>query len=181
MKQIVGYKRDYRIILFIFIFNFLFSQGHYRDMESLLLDIKPFEDDINANYLDVSYNDERIASIKWYDQDSTMFSKVFHYNNQQELFLISELRENRILKEYYFIPFIIAERFINHLFGDSFYTDETYITEIRYNKSNSPIYYRFKSKKDEYIGHITLNYDEENILIREAWFQGKRKIREFSH
>ena len=67
------------------------------------------------------------------------------------------------------------------MFGDSFYTDETYITEIRYNKSNSPIYYGIKSMKDEYIGHITLNYDEENILIREAWFQGKRKIREFSH
>ena len=31
----------------------------------------------------------------------------------------------------------------------------------------------------EYIGHITLNYDIENRLIREAWFQDKKKIVEF--
>ena len=92
---------------------------------------------------------------------------------------ISEFRDQTILKEIYFTSYNTADRFIQFLFGDRFYTHENYITEIVYNKSNRPVFYGIKSTRDNYIGHITLNYDENNYLIREVWFQGTRKIREF--
>ena len=37
----------------------------------------------------------------------------------------------------------------------------------------------FKNNRNDYIGHIILNYDEHNHIVRESWFRGKRKIREF--
>ena len=78
MKQKVRYKSICSIFLTAFIFNFLLSQFQFLDIESFLMGVKPFEDDIDASYLNVIYDDEQIRSIKWYDQDSTMFSKEFH-------------------------------------------------------------------------------------------------------
>ena len=96
--------------------------------------------------------------------------------------MISDLRESVLVKEYYFTEHNITDRFLNYLLGDNFikHGANEYITEVLYNQSNLPVSYIFKSVSDDYIGHITLLYDEENFLIRESWFQGRKKIREFS-
>ena len=153
-------------------------ENSYSDIQSMLLDIKPFEDEISHGFLNVEYTNQRVSNITWFDQDSIKFTKIFHYDND-DLVLITEFRESTILKEFHFISHAVTERFIYYLFGENFFTEQNYITEIRYNKSNLPIFYRFKSNKNEYFGHIALNYNRESQIIREAWFQGTQKIVEF--
>ena len=157
----------------------LFSQLQYSNLKSMLNEITPFEDEISLEYLNVISNDERVSSLFWFAQDSIRFTKLFHYDNNNNLYLISEFREKSIIKEIYFTSSNIADRFIRFMFGDNFYSNENYITEIVYNESSLPISYNIESSRNDYIGHIILNYDEHNHIIREAWFRGKRKIREF--
>ena len=66
-----------------------------------------------------------------------------------------------------------------YLYGASFEANEDYVTEIIYNNANLPISYYIESSRKDYIGHITLNYDDKNHIIREAWFKGSKKIRQF--
>ena len=179
MKMLMKiYIRVTLMIITIFYSN-LYGQFQYSDMNAMFNDITPFEDEIELDFLNVTYTNNQVSSIYWFDQDSIRFSKLFHYDDQNNLFLISEFRDQVILKEVYFASYNVADRFIRFLFGDKFYTHENYITEIIYNKSKLPVFYGIKSTTDDYIGHIRLNYDENNYLIREVWFQGKRKIREF--
>ncbi len=169
----------YITALSIVIGSILYGQLQYSDINAMLNDITPFENEIKLDYLNVVHTNNKISSIHWFDEDSTRFTKLFHYDKKSNLFLISEFRNQKILKEIYFTSYNAADRFIYFLFGDKFHTNEKYITEIVYNESKLPVYYNIKSTGDDYIGHITLNYDENNFLIREVWFQGKRKIREF--
>ena len=169
----------YITVLSIVIGSILYGQLQYSDINAMLNDITPFENEIKLDYLNVVHTNNKISSIHWFDEDSTRFTKLFHYDKKSNLFLISEFRDQKILKEIYFTSYNAADRFIYFLFGDKFHTNEKYITEIVYNESKLPVSYNIKSSGDEYIGHITLNYDENNFLIREVWFQGKRKIREF--
>ena len=37
-------------------------------------------------------------------------------------------------------------------------TNEGYITEVQYNQNGFPIMHEIRSMRDDYIGHITLNY-----------------------
>ena len=154
------------------------KSNSYENMESMLFKLKPFEDEISQNFLEVEYSDEKISNISWLDQDSTRFTKMFHYKNEN-LSLITEFRESTILKEFHFSPHMVSERFIDFIFGDSFLTHENLITEVRYNKFNFPNFYRIETDKKEYIGHIIINYDNEGNIIREAWFQGNKKIMQF--
>ena len=179
MKMLMEKHIRSTLIIITLIYSNLYSQFQYRDMNSMFNDITPFEDEIELDYLNVAYTNDHVSSIHWFDQDSIKFTKLFHYDDQNNLFLISEFRAQTMLKEVCFTSYNVADRFIHFLFGDKFYTRENYITEIIYNKSKLPVFYRIKSARDDYIGHITLNYDENNYLIREVWFQGKRKIREF--
>ena len=166
------------IVLSLVSYNSFCMENSYKDIQSMILDIKPFEDEISYGFLDVEYINEKVSNITWFDQDSTKFTKIFHYDNDN-LVLITELRETEILKEFHFTPHVVTDRFIHYLFGENFSIDQNYITEIRYNKSNLPIFYRFKSNKNEYFGHISLNYNRNSQIIREAWFQGRQKIIEF--
>jgi len=159
--------------------SLLFSQLQYSDLKSMLNEVTPFEDEVSLKYLNVVDNDDRVSSVFWFDQDSIRFTKLFHYDNNENLYLISEFREKSIIKEIYFTSSNIADRFIQFMFGDNFHSNEDYITEIIYNESKLPISYNIESSRNDYIGHIILNYDEHNHIIREAWFHGKRKIREF--
>ena len=168
-----------KLLAFILInYNSFCMENSYSDIQSMLLDIKPFEHEIDYGFLNVEYTNQRVSNITWFDQDSIKFTKIFHYDNDN-LILITELREDAILKEFHFIPHSVTDRFIHYLFGENFFTEQNYITEIRYNKSNLPIFYRFKSNKNEYFGHISLNYTRDSQIIREAWFQGSQKIAEF--
>ena len=167
------------ITIFFITQSILFSQLQYSDLYSMLNDITPFEDEVSLNFLNVENNNDRVSSIFWFDQDSTRFTKLFHYDNNDQLYLISEFRETSIIKEIYFTSSNIADRFIRSIFGDNFYSNENYITEIVYNESSLPISYNIESSRNDYIGHIILNYNEHDHIIREAWFKGKRKIREF--
>ena len=106
----------------------------------MLMDLKPYVDDIQNGYLKVEYDQERIAKISWLDQDSTEFSRVFHYNGD-DLSLITEFREKSILKEFHFNSHSVTGRFIEFLFGKNFFTDDKFITEVRYNHLNFPIFY----------------------------------------
>ena len=169
-------KRKNKISLLLI--SLLFCQYQYQDLHSMLHNISSFQGDIGLDYLNVEYLDDTVSSIYWFDEDSTKFTRLFHYDNNN-LFLISEFRNNNILKEVYFISHNIAERFIHFMFGDKFETEEQYITEVSYNKLKSPVSYNIKSVRDEYIGHIVMNYDKNNNLVREIWFQGKKKIKEF--
>ena len=45
--------------------------------------------------------------------------------------------------------------------------------------SKSKSYNILESSRKDYIGHIILNYDDKNHIIREAWFKGSKKIRQF--
>ena len=166
------------LTLILISYNAFCIENNYKDIQSMLLELKSFEDDITPEFLQVGYYNEKVSNISWFDQDSIKFTKMFHYNDNN-LSLITELRESTILKEFHFTPYIVTERFIDYLFGDKFFTNENYITEVRYNKSNLPIFYKFESDNKEYIGHIILNYDMDGNIIREAWFQGKKKIMEF--
>ena len=159
--------------------SLLFSQLQYSDLKSMLNEVTPFEDEVSLEYLNVVDNDDRVSSVFWFDQDSIRFTKLFHYDNKENLYLISEFREKSIIKEIYFTSSNIPDRFIQFMFGDNFHSNEDYITEIVYNESKLPISYNIESSRNDYIGHIILNYDEHNYIIREAWFHGKRKIREF--
>jgi len=151
-------------------------------MESMFGSVDPFQDEIDLSYMNVDYADNKIASIYWFDEDSIKFSKVFHYDKNDDVFLISELRESVLVKEYYFTEHNITDRFLDYLLGNNFikHGADEYITEVLYNQSKLPVSYIFKSISDDYIGHVTILYDDENFLIRESWFQGRKKIREFT-
>ena len=168
------------MLLVGFISTILYSQNQYKDMISILSDIKPFSHHIKPGFVEADYNEDMISTIRWFDQDSIKFSKVFHYDIDEELYLITEYRELVMLKEYFFNNHGKTERFINYLFGSNFNTNEGYITEVQYNQDGFPIMYQIKSMRNDYIGHITLNYNNENNIIREAWFQANNKIREFN-
>mgnify|MGYP001488671451 CR=1 FL=1 len=174
-------EKNIKIKLFTFILitcNIFCIENNYSDLQNMILDIKPFEDEIDYGFLNAEYDEEKISNITWFDQDSVKFTKVFHYDDD-DLILITEFREDRILKEFHFIPHSVTQRFIYYLFGENFFTEQNYITEVKYNKSNHPVFYRFESGNNEYFGHIVLNYDRDNQIIREAWFQGGKKIAEF--
>ena len=73
-----------------------------------------------------------------------------------------------------------SNQFINYLFGNNFTPyNNGYITEIQYNKDGFPIMYQINSMQNDYIGHIILNYNNQNNIIREVWFHGDNKIKEF--
>jgi len=169
----------YPIIISLTVHGVLFSQLQYSDLNSMLNDLTPFEDEVRLDYLNTMSQNEKVSSVHWFDQDSIRFTKLFHYDDNENLYLISEFRDQSIIKEIYFTSSNIADRFIHFIFGDNFHTKENYITEIVYNESNLPISYSIESNRNDYIGHIILNYDNHNHLIREVWFRGKRKIREF--
>tara|TARA_B100001250_G_C19797914_1_gene789658 strand:- start:1355 stop:1888 length:534 start_codon:yes stop_codon:yes gene_type:complete len=174
-------KKNIKIIFFSMILinsNIFCLENNYRDLESMLMDIKSFEDEIDYGFLNVEYFNEKVSNITWFDQDSIKFTKIFHYDNDN-LVLISEFREDRILKEFHFTSHPITQRFIQYLFGDNFFIEQNYITEVEYNMSNLPTFYKFKSSRNQYFGHVILNYNRDNEIIREAWFQGKKKIVEF--
>ena len=71
-------------------------------MNTMFNDITPFEDEIELDFLNVTHTNNQVSSIYWFDQDSIRFSKLFHYDDQNNLFLISEFRDQVILKEVYF-------------------------------------------------------------------------------
>ena len=100
--------------------SILFSQLQYSDLYSMLNDVTPFEDEVSLNFLNVENNNDRVSSIFWFDQDSTKFTRLFHYDNNDQLYLISEFRETSIIKEIYFTSSNIADRFIRSIFGDNF-------------------------------------------------------------
>ena len=66
------------ILLTLFINPNLFCiKNNYSDIQSMLLNIKPFEDEIEPGFLNVEYNEGKISNINWFDQDSTRFTKIF--------------------------------------------------------------------------------------------------------
>ncbi len=154
----------------------------FKDIESMFSSLTPFQDEIDLNFMNVEYSDDKISSMQWFDEDSVKHSKVFHYDNNENIFLISELRESTLVKEYYFSEHNITDRFINYLLGNGFikYGDYNYITEVTYNQYNLPVLYLFKTINNQYIGHITNLYNQDNYLIRESWFHENKKLREFS-
>ena len=119
--------------------SILYGQLQYSDINAMLNDITPFENEIKLDYLNVVHTNNKISSIHWFDEDSTRFTKLFHYDKKSNLFLISEFRNQKILKEIYFTSYNAADRFIYFLFGDKFHTNEKYITEIVYNESKLPV------------------------------------------
>lgn len=154
-----------------------FAQKQYSDINAMLNEVDPFQDEIEGEILNVIKDDTRVTSIFWFDQDSTRFTKIFHYDTNDDLYLITELRDDLIIKEVNFHETKISDRFIKYLYGENFNVD--YITEIIYNNANLPISYYIESFGKDYIGHIILNYDDKNHIIREAWFKGSKKIRQF--
>ena len=169
-----------KLSLCIFITTYItFAQRQYFDINAMLNEVEPFQDEITEAYLNVIKDNNNVTSIFWFDQDSTRFTKLFHYDINDNLYLITELRDNTIIKEVNFHETKISNRFIKYLFGDSFESNEDYITEVIYNNANLPISYHIESIKKDYIGHIILNYDDKNHIIREAWFKGSKKIRQF--
>lgn len=174
-------KRIYtKLVIPLILLNsgLLFPSNDYKDLESMLMGLRPFEDEIKNGYLEVEYDKGKISKISWLDQDSIEFSKIFHYLND-ELDLITEFRGLSIIKEYHFKPHLVTDRFIDFLFGKNFFTNDKFITEIRFNKSNFPIFYNIETFKKEYVGHIVVNYNVKGDIVREAWYQNKRKIMEF--
>ena len=157
----------------------LFAQKQYSDINAMLNEVEPFQDEITGEFLNVIKDDTKVTSIFWFDQDSIRFTKLFHYDINDNLYLISELRDDLIIKEVNFHETKISDRFIKYLYGESFEPNEDYITEITYNNANLPISYYIESSRKDYIGHIILNYDDKNHIIREAWFKGSKKIRQF--
>ena len=174
-----NYIKIYIILLVGFISAILYSQNQYKNMISILSDIKPFSHHIKPGFVEANYDGDMVSSIHWFDQDSIKFHKIFHYDINKELYLITEYRELVMVKEYFFNNHGKTERFIRYLFGDKFKSDDGYITEVQYNKDGFPIMHEIRSMRDDYIGHITFNYNNENSIIRETWFQDKNKIREF--
>ena len=169
-----------KIIIFILAIGFSYNQHQYENLVSMLSDVHPFYDDIQPGFIESNYSDDVITSIFWFDQDSIKFSKIFHYDDNQELYLITEYRETKMLKEYFLNNHIKSNQFINYLFGDNFTAyNNGYITEIQYNKDGFPTMFQINSMQNDYIGHIILNYNNENNTIREVWFHGDNKIKEF--
>ena len=67
-----------KLLAFILInYNSFCMENSYSDIQSMLLDIKPFENEINSEFLNVKYTDEGVSSITWFDQDNTKFTKIF--------------------------------------------------------------------------------------------------------
>ena len=87
------------LIIVAIIYSNLHGQFQYSDINAMFNDITPFEDEIDLDFLNVTYTNNQVSSIYWFDQDSIRFSKLFHYDDQNNLFLISEFRDQVILKE----------------------------------------------------------------------------------
>ena len=68
-------KTSYLIIVMIN-YHAMCSQNNYSDIQSMLLDIEPFEYEIEPGFLNVKYVDERVSTIDWFDQDSVKFTKI---------------------------------------------------------------------------------------------------------
>ena len=170
--------KNFSLYIF-FTVSMLISQKQYSDLNAMLNEVEPFQDQITEGFLNVIKDNNKVTSIFWFDQDSTRFTKLFHYDINDDLYLITELRNDLIIKEVNFDETKISDRFIKYLYGESFESNEDYVTEIIYNNANLPISYHIESSRKDYIGHIIINYDDKNHIIREAWFKGSKKIRQF--
>ena len=170
--------KNFSLYIF-FTVSMLISQKQYSDLNAMLNEVEPFQDQITEGFLNVIKDNNKVTSIFWFDQDSTRFTKLFHYDINDDLYLITELINDLIIKEFNFDETKISDRFIKYLYGESFESNEDYVTEIIYNNANLPISYHIESSRKDYIGHIIINYDDKNHIIREAWFKGSKKIRQF--
>ena len=74
------------------------AQKQYSDLNAMLNEVEPFQDQINEGFLNVIKDNSKVTSIFWFDQDSTRFTKLFHYDINDNLYLITELRDNLIIK-----------------------------------------------------------------------------------
>ena len=71
----------YITALSIVIGSILYGQLQYSDINAMLNDITPFENEIKLDYLNVEYSNGLVSSIYWFDQDSIKFIRLFHYDN----------------------------------------------------------------------------------------------------
>ena len=102
----------------------LFAQKQYSDINAMLNEVEPFQDEITGEFLNVIKDDTKVTSIFWFDQDSIRFTKLFHYDINDNLYLISELRDDLIIKEVNFHETKISDRFIKYLYGERFEQNE---------------------------------------------------------
>ena len=72
----------YITVLSIVIGSILYGQLQYSDINAMLNDITPFENEIKLDYLNVVHTNNKISSIHWFDEDSTRFTKLFHYDKK---------------------------------------------------------------------------------------------------
>ena len=96
------FEKKNNTLLFIFIFIIMgittsLNANHFKDIESMFGSLVPFQDEIDLNFINVEYNEDKISSMQWFDEDSTKYSKVFHYDKYENIFLISELRESILI------------------------------------------------------------------------------------
>ena len=60
-----------KLLAFILInYNSFCMENSYSDIQSMLLDIKPFEHEIDYGFLNVEYTNQRVSNITWFDEDS---------------------------------------------------------------------------------------------------------------
>ena len=64
------YCKKSKMIYLVMIMPFiLYAQNHYKDITSMLLDIKPFAHEVHPGFVSANYNGDIISSIDWFDQD----------------------------------------------------------------------------------------------------------------
>ena len=74
-------------------YNSFCMENSYSDIQSMLLDIKPFEHEIDYGFLNVEYTNQRVSNITWFDEDSIKFTKIFHYDNDDLILIRKMIRE----------------------------------------------------------------------------------------
>ena len=59
------------------IISISFAQRQYSDLNAMLNEVEPFQDQITVEFLNVIKDNSKVTSIFWFDQDSTRFTKLF--------------------------------------------------------------------------------------------------------
>ena len=174
-------KRIYINNLFITsIFFGLINCTIYGDFDKMISNLEYFDIAIDSSKVDVKFNGDLIVSADWKSEEGLRYNQTYIYDGPNLLF-IEEYIEESLSKHIYFIASDKSDEYFSHIYGKNFNSTDNYITEVLYTRNNLPVSYEFNSISNQKIGSIDLTYDRKDHLIRETWYYGEHKIREFEN
>jgi len=170
-------------INYLFVIGIIFGAANgsiYGDFRKMISGIEYLGIGNDSNKVNVQFNGDLIASADWKSDQGLYHNQIYIYSGYNLIF-IEEYIEESLSKHIYFIASDKSDEYFSHVYGKSFNSTDDHITEVFYEKNKLPVSYEFSSINNQKIGSIDLTYDSKDHLVREVWYHGKNKIREFEN